>query len=45
MTIYELLHDDKYYYIVSELVLGGELYDHIVEMTTLSEKDVKHVVY
>ena len=30
MNIYELLHDDKFYFIVSEYVRGGELYEYIV---------------
>ena len=31
MRIYELLEDSKYYYIVSEYMKYGELYDFIVE--------------
>ena len=30
MRIFELLEDDNYFYIVSELLEGGELYDRIV---------------
>lgn len=30
MRIYELLHDDKYYYIVTEFLKYGELYEYIV---------------
>ena len=30
MRIYELLHDDKFYFIVSEFIRHGELYDFIV---------------
>ena len=31
--IYELLHDDEFYYIVSELVADGTLFDYLVEQT------------
>jgi calcium-dependent protein kinase len=31
MRIFELLHDDKFYFVVSEFVRHGELYEHIVE--------------
>ena len=40
MRIYELLHDDKFYYIVSEYIRNGELYDFIVQRGSLSEKEV-----
>lgn len=30
MQIYELLHDDSNYYIVSELVTDGTLFDYLV---------------
>ena len=30
MRIYELLHDDKFYFIVSEFIRYGELYEFIV---------------
>ena len=31
VRIYELLHDDRHYYIVSEYIRGGELYSLIVK--------------
>lgn len=31
IRIYELLEDDINYYIVSEILEGGELYNHIVD--------------
>ena len=31
MRIYELLHDDKFYFIISEYIRYGELYDYVVE--------------
>ena len=30
MRIYELLNDDKFYFVVSEFIRYGELYDFIV---------------
>ena len=33
MQIYELLHDDVNYYIVSELVTDGTLFDFLVKQT------------
>ena len=44
MRIIELLHDDGYYFIVSEYMKHGELYEFIVERGTISEKEVKHIV-
>lgn len=37
LNIYELLHDDNYYFIVSEYMKYGELYDFIVERGSISE--------
>lgn len=44
MRIYELLNDDKFYFVVSELIKHGELYDFILKKGGLSEKDVRNVV-
>lgn len=30
MRVYELLHDEKFYFVVSEFIRYGELYDYIV---------------
>ena len=30
MRVYELLHDDKFFFIISEFVKHGELYDYIL---------------
>ena len=30
MQIYELLHDDNHYYVVSELVTDGTLFDYLL---------------
>jgi hypothetical protein len=37
MRIFELLEDDTHYYIVSELIFGGELYERIVKIKTFTE--------
>lgn len=44
LNIYELLHDDNYYFIVSEYMKYGELYDFIVERGSISEIEVKQIV-
>ena len=48
MRVYELLHDDKFYFIISEFIRSGELYDFIVQRSqssqgALTEKEVKYV--
>jgi len=37
MRIYELLEDENFYYISSELIEGGELYERIVKMRKFNE--------
>ena len=37
MRIFELLEDDNNFYIVSELLKGGELYDRIVKLKHFNE--------
>jgi len=37
MRIFELFEDDLHYYIVSELIEGGELYDRIVKIKVFKE--------
>ena len=45
MRIFELLEDDDHYYIVSELLKGGELYERIVNLKHFSERDAAYIVY
>jgi serine/threonine protein kinase len=45
MRIFELLEDDDNYYIVSELLHGGELYERIVKMKHFSEKNAAYIIY
>ena len=37
MKIFEVFEDSLYYYIVTELLTGGEIYQKIVEEAKLSE--------
>jgi calcium-dependent protein kinase len=39
MRIYEMFEDEKHYYIISEFLEGGELFDRIIEQSHFSEKD------
>ena len=41
MKIYELLHDDKFFFIVSEFVKHGELYEYVVKRGHITEREVK----
>jgi serine/threonine protein kinase len=51
LRIYELLHDDSFYFIVSEFLRYGEMYDYIVERAkhadvgAMSESEVRHVAF
>ena len=45
MNIFELLEDDDYYYIVSEFLRGGELFDRIVSLNKFNEDKAGFVVY
>ena len=40
----ELLEDEVNFYIVSELVTGGELYDYIIKKKRLSERESANVI-
>ena len=49
MRVYELLHDEKYYYIVSEYIQDGHLYDLVQKRPlsvkgALTESEVKLIV-
>lgn len=43
LKVYEILEDDGRYYIISELMHGGELYDRILAMKKFTEKDVANI--
>ena len=38
MRVFELLQDDTNFYIVTELVTGGELYEYIIKVKRVNEK-------
>ena len=44
MKVYEYYQDDDYFYIVSELCTGGELFDRIISKKRFSEKDAAIVM-
>lgn len=49
MVIYELLEDEKFYFIISEFVRGGELFNFVVERSkdkkegALTESEVQKI--
>jgi hypothetical protein len=45
MRIFELLEDNDNYYIASELLSGGELYDRIVKMKHFNEINAAFLIY
>lgn len=44
MKVYEMLEDDGRYYIISELMAGGELYDRIINYKKFAEQDVANII-
>jgi len=50
MRIYELLNDDKFYFVVSEFIRYGELYDFVVGRSNsvsagaLTEREVIKII-
>ena len=44
MRIYELLYDDHFFFIVSEFVKSGELYDFVVQRGRLTETEVRKII-
>ena len=44
IKVFEFYEDVKYFYIVTELCTGGELFDRIVDETYLSEKDAADIM-
>lgn len=41
---YDIYEDEKYIYIVMELLLGGELFDQIIKKTRFTEREARDVV-
>ena len=44
VRVMQLLEDEVNFYIVSELVTGGELYDHMVKVKRMTERQSANVV-
>jgi serine/threonine protein kinase len=44
MRIFELLEDQSHYFIVSELIQGGELYKRICEIKVFKEKNAAKIM-
>ena len=44
MEVKHLLKDRKKYYIITELLEGGELYDLLLKRDTFSEKDAVCII-
>lgn len=44
MKIYELLHDENFYFIVSEYLRHGDLYEHIINQGKITEQKVRLIV-
>ncbi len=44
MKLHEVYEEDKYYYLVMELMTGGELFDSILEKEFFSEKEAAEVL-
>ena len=40
----DIMEDEQNIYIVHELLCGGELFDHIVDSDTISERDASHII-
>ena len=45
MKVHEIREDDNHYYIISELLKGGELYDRIVQLKCFTEKECANIVW
>lgn len=44
MRIFELWEDDSNYYVVSEILEGGELYERILKMKFFSENQAANII-
>ena len=44
MEVVDLLEDEDHYYIASELLEGGELFDLLMEVQRFSEKDASNII-
>ena len=44
VRLYEVFHDDRRYYLVTELCTGGELFDEITKRNSFSESDAANII-
>ena len=44
MKIFQLMEDEDHYYIVSELLAGGELYERILKIKVFNEHNAAKIV-
>lgn len=44
VQLLDVLEDDNFYYLVMELVTGGELFDRIVQRGSYTERDASHLI-
>jgi calcium-dependent protein kinase len=44
LKFFEILEDEDHYYIISELLQGGELYYKIIQLKSFSEQDCANIV-
>lgn len=45
MCIYELLEDSRHYYVISEFIRGGELFNRIVKIQSFTENKAGYLAY
>ena len=44
VKVYEVYSDNENYYLIMDLIKGGELFDMIVKKQKLSEKDSQNII-
>ena len=45
LKVHEIVEDNRHYYIISELMAGGELYDRILQLKRFSERDCANILW
>ena len=44
MTVYELLEDETHYFIVTEILNGGELFERLIEVKNFTESKASYII-
>jgi len=44
MHVNEIMEDDDNYYIITEILEGGELFDRIIDVKSFSENKAAHIL-